>query len=257
LWGKALREVLCTAAIRWPEEALKEAANLTDDEFVYAHDAVLTKMADLWPDTALRYLKEHPDTTRMEDHAMTALESLLKSGSPLSTETAALFPDILQPYVRIVTALARNDPAAAAAAWAPGMARPDIDRSKPVVREIAMHYALVDPAAALSWATSVPEPMDCCRATTAAARIAVQSNPWAVSVWLNATPPSREVDRVITILLDELDDDPQAAYAWAGRFSSPGRRDAEQSRILRENPLYSPVTEGLLPSEDHPTSPDQ
>lgn len=236
----AFKEVLTAASMRWAEEALTEAARLDPSESRAATDSILSRLAMERPEVALHHLQKHPDTPNADEHAGSALNAYLKSGLEFSAEIISLFPENLHPYINTISALNRNDPAAAAMCWSPEMVRPPIDRQKPIITQIAMSYALVDPAAALTWATTVPDAMSCCLASSAAARTAVQSNPRALSVWLDSAPSSPRLDRVLSIMVSDLHDDPEAAYAWAGRFSSPERRASEQSRIVRENPLFFP-----------------
>lgn len=252
----AFKEVLTAASMRWPEEALTEAARLDSSESRAATDSILSRLATERPEVALHHLQKYPDTPNADEHAGSALNAYLKSGLEFSAEILSLFPENLHPYINAVSALNRNDPAAAAMCWSAEMVRPPIDRQKPLITQIAMSYALVDPAAALTWATTVPDAMSCCLASSAAARTAVQSNPRALSVWLDSAPPSPRVDRILSIMVGDLHDDPEAAYAWAGRFSSSERRASEQSRIVKDNPLYFLTADGFPPEADQ-SLPDQ
>jgi hypothetical protein len=253
----AFREVLTATAVAWPEEALMEAVHLDSLEAARATEGILSQLARERPETALLYLKNHPETTGAEDHSMAALEAMISNGWQFTAETAALFPEKLQPYIGVVTALARHDPAAAAAAWSEDMLLPQRDRRKPVLREISLQYAAADPSAALSWASSVTDPMKRCMAVNSTAHLAVERDPEAVSVWLNGAPPSRAADMVISQLIDQLDDDPEAAYAWAGRFSMPERRESEQAQVLKLHPEYHPFLKELLPPQGYETQPYQ
>jgi hypothetical protein len=157
-----------------------------------------------------------------------------------------MFPESMRPYVEIMRVQSESDPAVAAeklsAAWTSEGGEGFVAKGTEAAGLVAKNFAIADSEKALSWALSLPSGAWRERALSEAAGLTARSDPAQLSEWVNSAPPSPELDNVITQLVDQVPDDPQAAYAWATRISSPSLREEAQGRVLANWRSFDPST---------------
>lgn len=245
------RQLLKAAALTAPGPALAEAERLAGEDGGAARLALLDTLATENPEIVFRHFQKNPDDPALQRSALSAWQAIIDSGGSADAEMLQFYSARLPAAAAIMGARSETDPVKAAArlsaAPAPDSGSAAMEKGSETAGHIARNYAGTDPAGALSWAQSLPNAEWRQRAVLQAATTISQSDPVVLSEWLNTAPLSEDLDGVIASLVYQIPDDPQSAWLWSERISSPAVKEQTRSWLLANWRLFDPASVPATP----------
>ncbi|MDQ3621384.1 MAG: hypothetical protein M3463_02705 [Verrucomicrobiota bacterium] len=200
--------------------------------------SVMYQVASRWgrsdPKAAAEYFLQNPTGDDAYDSPLQSIAQSWASSNPRELlEWGRALPDEKQRNAIVsqaISGLARNDPTTAARELAQ-MSGPAQGNA---AGNLASTWANHDPAAAASWAASLPEGEARTRAFSSLVNQWADIELPAATQWLESLPASKSRDSAVRAFASRVaESDPEAALAWAGTIADASARTSAVEQATR------------------------